>query len=138
MKFFTLVLRIVFRRYWGGLSKNGIHRLICLNTQFPVGRTVWEGLKGGVALLMKMCYWKWALKFQKPIPFSVHFPPQPPTLCLRINCKHLATVQAPCLSGCFSMLSSMIVMDSNHVGLWTPKLNTFFYKLTWSWCFVIE
>lgn len=34
------------------LDENGPHRLICVNTWFPAGGTVWEGL-GGIALLGK-------------------------------------------------------------------------------------
>jgi hypothetical protein len=68
LKIFSLVFRNIFRRYCGGLNENGTHRLICLNAQSPLGRTVWEGL-GGVASLKEMCYWEWALRFQKSIPF---------------------------------------------------------------------
>jgi hypothetical protein len=33
-----------------GLNENVPHRLICLNTRFLVGGTVWEGLEGVMAL----------------------------------------------------------------------------------------
>ena len=69
LKIFSLVFRNIFRRYCGGLNENGTHRLIRLNAQSPLGRTVWEGL-GGVASLKEMCYWEWALRFQKSIPFQ--------------------------------------------------------------------
>lgn len=32
------------------------HRLIGVNTWFPVDRTVWEGLRG-VALVEEVCHW---------------------------------------------------------------------------------
>lgn len=44
--------------------KNGPHRLLCVNTWFPAGGTVWEGL-GGIALLGKVCHWEWTLRFQQ-------------------------------------------------------------------------
>lgn len=53
-----------------GLHKSGSHKLICLNMWSVVGETVWEEL-GGVVLLKLVCYWKWALKFQKLMPFPV-------------------------------------------------------------------
>jgi hypothetical protein len=46
------------------------HRLIYLNVCSTVDGTVWEGL-GGVALLEEVCLWGWALRFQRPMPFSV-------------------------------------------------------------------
>lgn len=46
-----------YSRCWcGALNENAPHRLMCLNTWYPVSRTVWEGL-GGVALLKEMCHW---------------------------------------------------------------------------------
>lgn len=44
--------------------KNGPHRLRCVNTWFPAGGTVWEGL-GGIALLGKGCHGEWTLRFQQ-------------------------------------------------------------------------
>lgn len=34
--------------YYGGLNESSPHRILYLNTLFPVGETFWEGL-GGVA-----------------------------------------------------------------------------------------
>lgn len=39
---------------WGGLNKNGFHRL-CLNNLSTVGGCVWEGLEG-VVLLKEVCH----------------------------------------------------------------------------------
>lgn len=36
----------------------------------PVDVIVWEGLRS-IALLEEVCYWGWALKYQKPISFSL-------------------------------------------------------------------
>ena len=44
------------------------HRLMSLNAWSSIGGTVWEGLEG-VSLLVEVCHWKWALGFQKPVPF---------------------------------------------------------------------
>ena len=41
-------------RRFGGLSENGLYRLMCLNIWSPVSGTVWERL-GGVVLLEKVC-----------------------------------------------------------------------------------
>lgn len=38
------------------LSKNGLHRFMCLNIRSSVGGTVWYGL-GGVALSEEVCHW---------------------------------------------------------------------------------
>jgi hypothetical protein len=48
------------------------HRLIYLNACSTVGRNVWRGLEG-LALLEEVCYWVWALRLQKPTPFTVLF-----------------------------------------------------------------
>jgi hypothetical protein len=37
---------------------------ICLNTWFPVGGTVWEGLEG-VALFEKVCHWEVGFEVSK-------------------------------------------------------------------------
>lgn len=39
----------------GGLNENAPHRLRFLNTQSPIGDTVWDSL-GGVALLKDVCH----------------------------------------------------------------------------------
>lgn len=50
------------------MNKNGPRRLLYLNVQSP---EQWDSMKrlaglGGVALLDGVCYWPWALGFQKP------------------------------------------------------------------------
>lgn len=41
----------------GGLNENGPNELMYLNTWYPVGGTVWEGLEG-VFLLEEMRHWR--------------------------------------------------------------------------------
>jgi hypothetical protein len=61
----------------GGSNKNGFHRLIGSGT---IRRC---GLVGvGVALLKKVCHWRWALKFNMLKPA----PPPPPCLSLPSVC----------------------------------------------------
>lgn len=55
---------------WDSMNGNVPHGLMCLNTPFPNGGLILEGLGGG-ALLEKVCHWEWTLEFQKPPPFSV-------------------------------------------------------------------
>ena len=57
-------------RECGGLSENGPHRLMYLNTWSSIGGTVWEGLVG-VALLEEMYYWEWVLRFQELVTSPV-------------------------------------------------------------------
>jgi hypothetical protein len=44
---------------------------VCLNVQFPVARTVWEGFRG-VALLEEVCYWGRALGVKRITTFPVN------------------------------------------------------------------
>lgn len=45
----------------------------CLNASWPGSRTVWEGLRGVVALLV-CCYWDWPLRFKKLSPSLLSLP----------------------------------------------------------------
>ena len=52
------------------LNKNNHYSFRFLNTCSSVGGTVWEGL-GVMTLLKEVCYWVWALIFQKANPLPV-------------------------------------------------------------------
>ena len=54
----------------GCLNKNGLLRLMCLNSWSSVSGTLWEGL-GGVTLSQELCHWGWTLRFLKHMPFPV-------------------------------------------------------------------
>ena len=87
------------------------HRLIQLNTQLPVSRTVWKGLGGGL-YWGKVFYQEWALKFSKPtrtlpslslfLSLSIYN--------LWIRCELSDASVAPCLSAYLhvTMLSHVI------------------------------
>lgn len=81
------------------LDENGPPRLISVNTWFPVGGTVLEGLEG-ITLLGKRHHWEWTLKFQQ----TAHTPSWL-SLCLKVwafgNCPRclLACCHAPCHDG---------------------------------------
>lgn len=79
----------------GGLSETVLPEMFrCLNTWSLVGGTFWVGL-GGVALMEKVCYYGWSLRFQS------HLPSQVPSLCFLCSsgCKPSACLllQLPCL-----------------------------------------
>jgi hypothetical protein len=93
----------------------------------PVDVIVWEGLRS-IALLEEVCYWGWALKYQKPISFS-----------LWIRCKlsrHYLSTMLACLPAV--MLPAIMVMDS--IILWNQEcqFNAFFFLMfIWSLSFLV-
>lgn len=66
---------------FGGLTYDGTHRLMCMNTLFIFGGSVWEIL-GRVVLLGEVwyglfgrCVWlEYTLRVQKPLPFTESLP----------------------------------------------------------------
>jgi hypothetical protein len=92
------------------------HRLIHLNAWSETGRTFWERL-GGVALL-EVYLWRWALRFQKLIPFLVSSlcVPLSVSLCL---CLSLYIYLCPylCLSLCLSLYLSLCLSLSLSVSV---------------------
>lgn len=109
--------------------------LICLFiwiTDFPVGRTVWEGL-WDMDLLEKMCHWGQALRFQNPTAFLWSYLSLllflPPTCGerykLSANIQHHA-----CLLPCSLSWS----LRTNPQKLKSPPPNKLFlYKLLLTW-----
>jgi hypothetical protein len=61
----------IFLHCYGSLNKNGLSRQINWNSWSSVDGTIWEGL-GSMALLEKMCHWRWALKSKKYRPSPVN------------------------------------------------------------------
>jgi hypothetical protein len=53
--------------YCGLLNENASHRVLCLNTWYPVGESIWDGLRGW-PFLEDILYLWWALRFQNSIP----------------------------------------------------------------------
>lgn len=89
--------------------------------QSPVDESVW----GGVSLLMKVCHWRWALRFPETHSIPTPIPIVPllsslPSTC-RGRCK-LSLSLLPCLCS--------TIMDSIN-----SKLSALFYKLLCLWYF---
>lgn len=89
----------------------------------------WEGLRG-VTKMEGVCYLKWALGFQEPMPWSV-FLSSFSTSSLWIWHKLSAMSLVPCLRPCCP-LSTMIIMNSPSENISKPHLNALFYKLPYS------
>ena len=74
----------------GGLSKNGLHRLVYLNAQssreFNCLKGLGEGLRG--VLLEEVCLWGWVLRFQKPMSGCMYV-----SVCLSV----MSSLSACCL-----------------------------------------
>lgn len=70
---------------FGGLKKNGLHKITNFNARSSGSGTSWEGL-GGKLLLEEVCHWRWSLEFQKPklVPMLL------PLWCLWFKCRTLS------------------------------------------------
>lgn len=74
----------------GGFGENGFHGFPYLNAWFPVSGTICDRL-GGVALVERVCHWKWALRFKnpsqspRPLCLSVSLTPPPSACFLQIR-----------------------------------------------------
>lgn len=111
---------------------NVSHMLGHLNTWFPAGDAVWEGL-GGVVLLAKSTLLRDS--------FEVPKPPETPSLLSLYpvcgsRCKPSAFgfwLQSPCIPNvhpCREINGLLSLWDHK------PQINPSFYKLPWSWCLI--
>ena len=97
--------------------ENASHNFICFNTWSPVGGTVQSG-SGGLALLEKVCQWRWSRDFRRLLLFPVCS--WPPACCQRCELQQFLPHAFP--------LSSWI---------WNPNLTDFsLHRLPWSWCLI--
>lgn len=116
---------LIYSPWCGNLDENSPYRLIYLNAWSLAGRTIWGGL-GGVALLEEVYtggrLWCFQSSCHSQLAFSAW-------------CKLSVTASAPaCLTA--AMLPTIIVMDSNPLESWAT-MKCLFYRLPWSWCFVM-
>jgi hypothetical protein len=83
-----------------------------------------RGLAGGAESL------GWVLRFQKPKPFPVSRFGLSPTCGSDVSSQADAPSLLPA-----ALLPALLTIDSATL---SPKLNAFFFKLSWSWCFSAE
>jgi hypothetical protein len=89
------------------------HRLI----EMPVHQE-WQYLKGLGSMVLLVCQWKWALKFQKPMPSPVSLFLLPADADVeQLPLQHHAT-----------KLPTMMTMDYTSKVVSKPLLNAFPYK----------
>lgn len=103
---------------------------IYVNAWPPDCGTTWEGL-GVVNFLEEVCFWWWALRFQKPTLFPLFL-----FLCLEFAVSKLSSQLLPLRHACLTAIIFLVIMiiDSTSFGTVIPKLIALFFKLTWSWC----
>lgn len=90
-----------------------------------LGSSWWNFLK-------ELCNWNWALRFQKPRAFDINSLPHAfgPRWKLPGTAQDHASLPVTMFSAIMNMNSSSKTVN--------PPINSFFYKLLWSWYFIIK
>ena len=113
----------------------------------PIGSYVWS-LGGtvreqwGGVTLEELCHWGWAFRFEKSLFHSqslslpLPLPLPSPSLCLVILDQDMSSVFA--LALCLPACHHDPPHEDHGLSLWNfkPQINSFFYKLPWSWCLI--